>query len=358
MNSLTVQDYVNQQAELEQQAKEAMPWDPKACTYPLGPLKQQVFSCLTHNNIGICYSCSIRCHTSCDKVELFTKRHFTCDCGTEKDNRIDAKCSAYKCEIRKNKEADIAAVDNTYGHNFKGTFCNCAKEYDPDSPSVMLQCIFGTECGEDWYHDHCIMGYSEEETKDLIRKSKNESTEILLEHFPDLDSFDSFICWKCVSRYNYYFQRIMSHELSKDIIACTLKRGKTETEVNENGKRERVDSDIPFSIFLKEDYNKGFENLKNSIKDEKDKLYIFLTQLAPFLIRDVELYEPPEEEKETVMDIISKSLADSMNRSDLVLGASAFRGLQSRLKEFLKPFAENGEVVKEEDISSFFESSN
>lgn len=358
MNSLTVQDYVNQQAELEQQAKEAMPWEPKTCTYPLGPLKQQVFACRTHNNIGICYSCSIRCHTSCDIVELFTKRHFTCDCGTEKDNRIDSESSDYKCEIRKNKVVDIPAVDNIYGHNFKGTFCDCTKEYDPDSPSVMIQCIFGAECNEDWYHDHCIMGYSENVTKELTRKNGKEETESLLEDFPNLDSFDSFICWKCVSRYNYYFQKIMSHELSEDIIASTITHGTTREEVNENGKREYTDSSIPFSIFLKEGYNNGFENIKNCAKDEKDKLYIFLTQLAPFLIKDEELYEPPEEETETVMDVIIKSLADSMDRSDLVLGASALEGLQSRLKEFLKPFAENGDVVKEEDISSFFQSSN
>lgn len=358
MNSLTVQEYVNQQAELEQQAKEAMPWDPKTCTYPLGPLKQQVFACRTHNSIGICYSCSIRCHTSCDIVELFTKRHFTCDCGTEKDNRIDPKSSDYKCEIRKNKVSDIPAVDNMYGHNFKGTFCDCAKDYDPDSPSVMIQCIFGTECNEDWYHDHCIMGYSEDETKKLTRKNEKEESESMLADFPTLDSFDSFICWKCVSRYRYYFQRIMSHELSKDVIACTLKHGITKEEINDNGKRKNTDSSIPFSIFLKENYNKGFENIRNSITDEKDKLHIFLTQLASFLIKDEELYEPPEEENETAMDIISKLLADSMNRSDLVVGARALQGLQFRLKEFLKPFAEKGEVVKEEDISSFFQSSN
>ncbi|SMN21705.1 similar to Kazachstania africana KAFR_0B02210 hypothetical protein [Maudiozyma saulgeensis] len=358
MDNLTAEDYLNQQTALEEEAKELMPWDPKTCTYSIGPLKQQVYACLTHDNIGICYSCSIRCHTSCEIVELFTKRHFTCDCGTEKDKRIDSKSSNSKCEIRQNKECDIAAVDNIYGHNFQGLFCDCSKEYDPESPSVMIQCIMGLACGEDWYHDHCIMGYTDEELKDVARKSEDDKSENSPDGFPSLESFDSFICWKCVSRYNYYFQKIMSNELANDIISCTIDHDKSSHFINEHGKREKIDSDIQFSIFLKEDYGNGLEKLKDSITDHKDKLYIFLTELVPFLIKDEDLYEPPTEEDDSILDIISKSLSSSMTTSDIVLGTTALNKLQSKLKEFLKPFAEKGEVVKEEDISSFFHSSN
>jgi len=33
---------------------------------------------------GFCYSCSITCHTDHDVYELWTKRHFRCDCGNSK----------------------------------------------------------------------------------------------------------------------------------------------------------------------------------------------------------------------------------------------------------------------------------
>ncbi|CAB4255536.1 similar to Kazachstania africana KAFR_0B02210 hypothetical protein [Maudiozyma barnettii] len=358
MDNLTAEDYLTQQTALEEEAKELMPWDPKTCTYTLGPLKQQIYACLSHDNIGICYSCSIRCHTSCEIVELFTKRHFTCDCGTEKDKRIDSKSSAYKCEIRQNKESDIAAVDNVYGHNFEGLFCDCSKEYDPESPSVMIQCILGLVCREDWYHDYCIMGYTEDELNTVTRKLGEGKSENLIDGFPDLESFDSFICWKCVSSYKYYFQKIISNDLSKNIISCTINHGKSSHFINANGKRANSDSEIPYSIFLKEDYSKDLEKLRDSLIDRKDKLYIFLTELAPFLIKDDELYEPPTEENESMVDIISKSLSSSMSTSDIILGTTALHKLQSSLKEFLKPFAEKGEVVKDEDISSFFQSSS
>lgn len=31
---------------------------------------------------GICATCSITCHSEHEQVELFSRRHFQCDCGT------------------------------------------------------------------------------------------------------------------------------------------------------------------------------------------------------------------------------------------------------------------------------------
>lgn len=361
MDHLSATDYINQQQTLEEEARELMPWDPKQCTYELGPLKQQVYACRTHNNIGICYSCSIRCHTTCDIVELFSKRHFTCDCGTERDTRLDGKSDHVKCEIRENKESDIAGFDNNYGHNFEGLFCDCAKEYDPDSQTVMLQCVLGLECGEDWYHDHCIMGLTEDEANERDTEIKTEGVERTLKGFPDTESFDAFVCWKCVAKYSYYFKKILSSKLSDEIILTTIPHGKSIGGINSSNKREREDDfendPSQFSVFLKADYSKILKQLKESVTDKNDKLYIFLDQLAPFLIEDEPLYEPPVEDDKNIFDIVSKSIQESMSRSDIAVGASALHRLQASLKDFLKPFADRGEVVKEEDIKSFFKSS-
>lgn len=80
--SLTAIDYINQQEELEREARILMPFDPNECTYELGELRQQVYACLTcsrtndNQPIGVCYSCSIQCHSKHELVELFTKRSF------------------------------------------------------------------------------------------------------------------------------------------------------------------------------------------------------------------------------------------------------------------------------------------
>lgn len=372
-DQLTVNEFIANQSSLEEEARELMPWDPKKCTYNMGSLRQQVFACRTHNNIGICYSCSIRCHTRCDIVELFTKRHFTCDCGTERDNRIK-ESDEIRCEIRKNRSDDIPASDNMYSHNFEGLFCDCAKEYDPESPAVMLQCVMGLECDEDWYHDHCIMGKPAAELARKVDEKVDEKVanngEVTLEKgpdgFPDLESFDSFLCWKCVSKYDYYFKKLLSHELSDELFSCKLphKNNKDEACKLEEGVVKRSFSDmsenetnLPYSLFLKQDYSKTLQRVKESIEDKSDKLFIFLDQIAPFLIEDEPTYEPNEDDDEEVdiFNLTRNLFQSSANRGHIAQNIAAFHSLKSKLSDFLKPFAESGEVVKEDDIKTFFQ---
>ena len=45
-------------------------------------------------------------------VELYTKRNFRCDCGNSKMKR--------GCDLEKNKDA--VNSNNTYNHNYKGTY--------------------------------------------------------------------------------------------------------------------------------------------------------------------------------------------------------------------------------------------
>ena len=47
---------------------------------------------------GMCLACSLTCHKDCELVELYTKRDFRCDCGTDKF-RIG-------CELNKNKDKE------------------------------------------------------------------------------------------------------------------------------------------------------------------------------------------------------------------------------------------------------------
>lgn len=344
MSDISASEYISRQHELEEEAKALMPWDPKSCTYELGPLKQSVFACRSHNNIGLCYSCSIQCHTSCDIVELFTKRHFTCDCGTDRDSQDPT--AGFRCQLRENREADVASLTNKYGQNFKGLFCTCSKEYDPESNATMVQCVLGTECDEDWFHDRCIGN-----------------------QMPPLESFDSFICSRCAAKYDYYFKRILSHPLGEKIVAHTLARSEPEKDLNEqpaeqkpNGlKRSASQLDDlgggEYYIFLKHGSSEKLRELKESLQDHDDKLFLFLNELAPFLIQDEPVYEQPDEPENSAEDIVSNILQNAMHREQAVAGISAFNALKMKLNEFLKPFAETGSVVKEEDIKSFFQNS-
>ncbi|KAI9871026.1 MAG: hypothetical protein M1823_008567, partial [Watsoniomyces obsoletus] len=80
------------------------------CTNVLGPLRQEVYACLTcspppasaaqvYTPAGICYACSISCHGEHHLVELSTKRNFVCDCGTIRFP------SAAPCTLRSDPES-------------------------------------------------------------------------------------------------------------------------------------------------------------------------------------------------------------------------------------------------------------
>ncbi|KAL7784864.1 hypothetical protein V8C37DRAFT_395137 [Trichoderma ceciliae] len=176
-DSQTAADFLRDQEILEADAREALPYSIETCTKILGPLRQNVFACLTcnpapakaedaWNPAGMCYACSVSCHGEHTLVEIFQKRNFTCDCGT---SRIP---STSPCTLRINRETNTKGnvhseepdANNKYNHNFKNRFCGCECDYDPfEQRGTMFQCLgLGTHdtggCGEDWYHPGCLAG--------------------------------------------------------------------------------------------------------------------------------------------------------------------------------------------------------
>ncbi|KAI9725115.1 MAG: hypothetical protein M1828_003457 [Chrysothrix sp. TS-e1954] len=179
-DSQTAQEFIKSQLQLEADAREVLPYRFDTCTYPLGPLRQTLFSCLTCNPppsspsetytpAGVCYSCSISCHGEHELVELFSRRDFACDCGTK---RLP---STSTCSLRMNNEtgrkgglhSDEPVRTNKYNHNFGNRFCGCGELYDPlTQKGTMFQCLgLGTieegGCGEDWWHPECLLGPKE-----------------------------------------------------------------------------------------------------------------------------------------------------------------------------------------------------
>lgn len=138
-STLSLGEIIANQERLEEEAAEAIPFSFSNCTYepPINETRQPVYSCLSCRGddgesgsgaglrAGICAGCSVACHGDCELVELFTRRNFTCDCGTD---RIPKR----KCTItlRENEAADRG---NRYDDNFDGVFCSCRIRYDPET---------------------------------------------------------------------------------------------------------------------------------------------------------------------------------------------------------------------------------
>ncbi|KAI1820442.1 hypothetical protein F4861DRAFT_62289 [Xylaria intraflava] len=256
-SSQTAADFIRDQMQLEADAREALPYSIRNCTNPIGPLRQNIYACLTCNpppvdlddsfaGAGVCYSCSVQCHGEHELVEIFQKRNFTCDCGTTRF-KSDRPCTLRvnpETNTRGNVHSEQPSPNNKYNQNFRNRFCSCSVDYQPqEQKGTMFQCLgLGTHesggCGEDWYHPGCLVGqgprwYEKLPKRRRIQRSTDPGTLApisedptaaggdggdgdgqptnvsddaedddedvpLPEGFPDEDNFDHFICYKCV----------------------------------------------------------------------------------------------------------------------------------------------------------------
>ncbi|KAH0843641.1 hypothetical protein AYO21_05428 [Fonsecaea monophora] len=231
-DSQTASDFIDQQLALEADAREVLPYKFDKCTNILGPLRQNVFACLTcspppasaaqvYTPAGVCYACSISCHGEHTLVELFSRRNFVCDCGT---SRLP---STSPCTLRSDPVTGSRGVHsqdprkgNHYNHNFQNRFCACGEEYDAETEKgTMFQCLgLGSVesggCGEDWYHPECLMGLPRDWYKSVSSNQKaedgrqkgqgsedkeaEETSHPVPPGFPNEDDFETMICYKCV----------------------------------------------------------------------------------------------------------------------------------------------------------------
>ncbi|CAB4310569.1 unnamed protein product [Prunus armeniaca] len=198
-HTVSIQEYLKDVEDQELEADLVLGGDEgKECTYNNGYMKRQaIFSCLTctpDGNAGVCTACSLSCHDGHEIVELWTKRNFRCDCG-------NSKFGEFFCKLFPNK--DVENVENSYNHNFKGSYCTCGRPYpDPDVEDQveMIQCCV---C-EDWFHEeHIGLDSSDEIPRD-------EEGEPL---------YEDFICKGCsviCSFLRLYSQTILAAGSQKD----------------------------------------------------------------------------------------------------------------------------------------------
>lgn len=387
-----------------------MPYDPCECTYAQGPLKQQLFACLDcPSPNALCYACSITCHASHSLVELFAKRNATCDCGTSKLGPR-SPCFVRTPQWRKlihDKsclyEPDIPDSSNRYGHNFQGRFCHCDQPYSPDLDSNMLQCVLGVACNEDWYHEECIMGLrpgvtprrpskvpardpesvSKDQAASINKKindnendrvndnvrvgvtdadSDSEVDEDLLPvpGFPPLDSFDTLICWKCTSMLTTQITelaKILPTSQSIPFVPSDTLEERLQLLHGSSDTSKRVKRSFPFTLFLPNDFKLTLSNFISSNKPPSS-LANFLHKY-PFLYQEEVTYEPPEDTEScsSVYDLGLREI-NNLPPDQAAIGIMAMNKLQTKLKEFLTPFAQDGAVVTKDAVTDFFKDIN
>ncbi|KAH8823364.1 hypothetical protein DL96DRAFT_1617386 [Flagelloscypha sp. PMI_526] len=401
--SSTLSEYVEKQDSLLKEAAEAIPHSFSQCTYDLGHIRQALYLCRTcPENKGICAACSVACHTDHDQIELFPKRDFRCDCPTSS--------IAHKCTLH--PQSEDPNVDNKYGRNFEENWCRCGRKYDANTErEAMIQCL---SC-EDWFHESCCnlreRPSSREPTPAPPKEAEqqNEGDDAASEASssglpPPLisgDDYESFICGECVSNIpilkDYAGQPgyiIVVRDSPDD--PWKILEGSQPPATNEDAdvdvvsigrKRSRSPSsgelEAPDAKRAKlEDGASGCKKpVRNSTAQEilaaSDKSLgagdVFLTEgfrekwcrcrdcepqllLHSYLMNEEETYEPPEDPDIGLsLEQLGLRALEQMPREKAINGIHAFNKMRDTLVNYLKPFAENGEVVKEDDVKSFFE---
>lgn len=83
------------------------------------------------------------------------------------------------CALRK-VAGEKPREGNWYCHNYWGRFCACDADYDPASEKgTMYQCLLGDACGEDWFHDGCIVG--EKRDGCVVEEKREEERAVAVE---------------------------------------------------------------------------------------------------------------------------------------------------------------------------------
>ncbi|XP_030766741.1 putative E3 ubiquitin-protein ligase UBR7 [Sitophilus oryzae] len=310
----------------------------KACSYTEGYLKRQaLYSCLTcipeakddpEKGAGVCLACSYHCHDGHELIELYTKRNFRCDCGNNKFAVSKNKCNL--CED-KASENDL----NVYNQNFSGTYCVCHRPY-PDVedpvPDEMIQCII---C-EDWYH------------------SRHLGVEV------PSDNFAEMTCELCITKHEF----LLHYD---DLTTNKSKKTTDETaEVNVTETNNDDDSSMPPDCKMPKTKSERSTarfwvdaSWRKQLCTCDECLKMYEAEDVAFLLDHedpVHLYEEKSKAKAKAMvENEDKKFINSLDRVQLIEAIAGYNDLKENLGQYLKKFAENKKVVREEDIKEFFE---
>lgn len=308
---------------------------------------------------GVCLACCLNCHEGHDLIELYTKRKFRCDCG-------NAKFKDFKCKLD-DKKADSNAF-NSYNQNFSGVYCTCKRPYPDEEDTVndvMIQCIV---C-EDWYH------------------SRHLGVEV-----PSA-SYAEMICDGCVKQHEFLLhydgltvRKVLQEEDVKAAVDVESTASETAEEKDNSGTAESsaaASADAPEGDFA-DVLNKSQEVLAaiTECKMPKQKSEVS-TKFFPDVnwrqqlctcVNCLKMYENEKvmflidpqdtlqvyEEKGTAQALEDErtqeqKFLNSLDRVPLMETIAAYQELKGELAEFLKKFAENKKVVREEDVKEFFE---
>lgn len=351
--------------------------------------RQALYSCLTclpeskddcQKGAGVCLACSYACHENHELVELYTKRNFTCDCGTPK---MRSKCSLdektrdntkneYNQVCRSSREISSHNSPSPLAsfQNYSGLYCTCHRPYpDPESANEdeMIQCVV---C-EDWFHSQHL-----------------DNTDMK----PGAEFFE-MVCGGCVAKAEFLkdYTGLCVQKVSSEAADESLNVSVTEEKPAEEAKQETEEAAPSAAKKAKLEESVAAESSSSSTVDEKcrrpkknpgeyvkgallwttnwrQQLCTCAACLAMYRELRVEFLTDAED---TVTHYEEKGLQkqaahdsdyergmrelSGLDRVRQIDAITAYNKMKGRLKDYLNQFVANQQVVTESDIKRFFE---
>ncbi|XP_074091543.1 putative E3 ubiquitin-protein ligase UBR7 [Macrotis lagotis] len=390
-------DVLEEDEELENEACAVLGGsDSEKCSYSQGSVKRQaLYACSTctpegEEPAGICLACSYECHGSHKLFELYTKRNFRCDCGNSKFKNLECKLLPEKGKLNSG---------NKYNDNFFGLYCICKRPYpDPEDeiPDEMIQCVV---C-EDWFHGRHLGAIPPEsgDFQEMVCQACMKRCSFLWAYAAQLavPTVTKIITAEDDAVLNVdgtEDQKIIKAENGANTHENIPEESVLEKEkdIREENETEQVDEPSTSSgseSDLQTVSMKGLQNIEShsgcKLKDLRTKKYV-KQDTATFWPHNwrnklctcsdcMKMYADLEvlfltDEYDTVLAYENKGKSDqgtdrrdplmdtlnSMNRVQQVELICEYNDLKTELKDYLRRFADEGTVVKREDIQQFFE---
>ncbi|CAL4176471.1 unnamed protein product, partial [Meganyctiphanes norvegica] len=340
-------------------------------TYKSGYVKRQaLYACVTccpeDSEIlaAVCLGCSYHCHEEHELVELYTKRYFRCDCG-------NSKYPNNSCKLNKSKLPENP--DNTYNQNFSAKYCTCHRPYpDPDDPveDEMIQCCM---C-EDWFHGrHCGSVVPGNEYQEMVCSgclSKNT----FLHHYIGIAVI---AVTKEETKEDVDIEKWDETESSKEDKAESKeanqsnKTDSTEVATNDESKATAITEGTENAVcklkrLKRQDVNGAVffpSHWREQLCSCEDCKNIYKKLCCTFIIDSedtVTYYEETGKAKlrqktqtnNVEREIEALNTLDRVTRTEMV---HEYNTMSTSLRDYLKKFADNKKVVRDEDIREFFQ---
>ncbi|EGN94427.1 hypothetical protein SERLA73DRAFT_114653 [Serpula lacrymans var. lacrymans S7.3] len=412
----SLNEIIASQDELIREAALALPHEFSRCTYSLGPIRQAVYLCITcASPRGICSSCSIACHTDHEQIELFPKRNFRCDCPT---STITHSCTLHKSleeenssnEYGQNYQGVFCRCGRPYDvKTERETMIQCLSCEDWFHESCLN--LRERPSSREPSPEPATNTEAQDEDDGLSDASSPNLPPPLI----SASDYDSFICSSCVSSIDTLKRYagtpgVLMVVRDEDTAPWKMIGGHSTDDTLENGSSLDVDdtgstsasvgTKRPRSASLSNDSvtkkprtspspalptsclappcnpvaTKVFEGrTSTNIDSSLGTGDIFLTEgwrerwcrcscclpsleSHPYLLEEEETYEPPEDPDSGLsLEELGMRALERLPRDRAIDGIRAFNDMRDDLIKYLRPFAQQGKVVNDADVKSFFE---